>query len=191
MKTIIKLGLMATLGFTACNNNVETKTSETATKQTDSTQSTVSNNATGGGTLDAVIAAYLKIKNGLADDNGQGAAAGGNEFVDALGKVDKSALTADQKKTFEETTDDAKEMAEHIGKNAGNIEHQREHFEMLSNDLYDLVKNVKPGQTLYKDFCPMYNNNEGANWISETKDIKNPYLGKKMPTCGEVKEEIK
>ena len=23
------------------------------------------------------------------------------------------------------------------------------------------------------------------------KEIKNPYLGKKMPTCGEVKEEIK
>ena len=30
-----------------------------------------------------------------------------------------------------------------------------------------------------------------ATWLSETKEIKNPYLGKKMPTCGEVKEEMK
>ncbi|MDQ6756917.1 MAG: DUF3347 domain-containing protein, partial [Bacteroidota bacterium] len=43
----------------------------------------------------------------------------------------------------------------------------------------------------YKDFCPMYNNNKGAIWLSEVKDIKNPYLGKKMPTCGNMKEEIK
>jgi hypothetical protein len=37
----------------------------------------------------------------------------------------------------------------------------------------------------------MYNNNKGASWLSETKEIKNPYLGKKMPDCGEVKEEIR
>ena len=37
----------------------------------------------------------------------------------------------------------------------------------------------------------MANDKKGAFWISESKEIKNPYLGKKMPTCGEVKEEIK
>ena len=45
-------------------------------------------------------------------------------------------------------------------------------------------------QTLYKDFCPMYSDGKGATWLSETKEIKNPYLGKKMPTCGSMKEEI-
>jgi hypothetical protein len=37
----------------------------------------------------------------------------------------------------------------------------------------------------------MYNNNKGATWLSETKEIKNPYMGKKQPTCGSLKEEIK
>jgi hypothetical protein len=37
----------------------------------------------------------------------------------------------------------------------------------------------------------MYNNNKGADWISEKKEISNPYLGKEMPTCGTVKEELK
>ena len=37
----------------------------------------------------------------------------------------------------------------------------------------------------------MYNEGKGAIWLSETKEIKNPYLGGKMLTCGEVQEEIK
>jgi hypothetical protein len=37
----------------------------------------------------------------------------------------------------------------------------------------------------------MYNDGKGANWLSETKEIANPYLGKSMPTCGSVKEELK
>lgn len=39
--------------------------------------------------------------------------------------------------------------------------------------------------------CPMYNDNKGALWLSESKDIKNLYYGNKMVECGEVKEVIK
>ncbi|WP_298392048.1 DUF3347 domain-containing protein, partial [Hydrotalea sp.] len=80
---------------------------------------------------------------------------------------------------------------EHIGANSADIRHQREHFVMLSKDISDLIKAFGTGgQTLYKDFCPMANNGKGAIWISELKEIKNPYLGKAMPTCGTVKETI-
>jgi hypothetical protein len=37
----------------------------------------------------------------------------------------------------------------------------------------------------------MANNGKGAFWLSETKDIKNPYMGKAMLTSGSIKEEIK
>ena len=112
-------------------------------------------------------------------------------LLNQWGKMNKTSLTADKKKTWDNLSDDAKEMAEHIGKNADKLEHQREHFDMLSKDMYDMVKAFGGGQTLYQDFCPMYNDKKGATWLSETKEIKNPYLGKKMPTCGSVKEEIK
>ncbi len=127
----------------------------------------------------------------MANDNGNEAASAGNAFVTSMDKMEKNSLTADKKKKWDDIADDAKEMAEHIGKNAGDIEHQREHFDMLSTDMYDMVKTFGAGQALYQDFCPMYNNKKGATWLSETKEIKNPYLGKKMPTCGSVKEEIK
>jgi hypothetical protein len=62
---------------------------------------------------------------------------------------------------------------------------------MLSKDMYDLVKKFTAGQPIYVDDCPMYNDNKGAIWLSETKEIKNPYFGKDMNICGSVKEELK
>lgn len=138
-----------------------------------------------------IVASYLHLKNALVSDKSKDAATAGEEMAHAMGTVDKSLLTADQKKLYEEVEDDAKEHAEHIGGNAGNIEHQREHFDMLSKDVYDLAKAFGGGQVLYKDFCPMYNDKKGAIWLSETKAIKNPYYGKKMITCGSVQEELK
>jgi hypothetical protein len=138
-----------------------------------------------------IVSTYLQLKNALADDNSTNAATAGKALEAAFKNFDKTALTAAQKKTFEDVQDDAREHAEHIGKNGGNIAHQREHFEILSKDICDLVKTFGGGQVLYKIFCPMYNNGKGAFWLSETKEIKNPYLGKAMPTCGTVIEELK
>ena len=59
---------------------------------------------------------------------------------------------------------------------------------MLSKDKKSLVMVDKP---CTKMFCPMANDGKGAIWISEPQDIKNPYLGKAMPTCGTIKEEMK
>lgn len=139
-----------------------------------------------------IIAGYLQLKNALVKDNGKAAAAAGNTIVVLLAKVDKTSLSASQQKIYGDLEDDIKENAEHIGANAAKIEHQREHFEMLSKDIADLIKTFgNGGQTLYKDFCPMANNGKGAIWISEIKEIKNPYFGGKMATCGSVKETIK
>jgi hypothetical protein len=138
-----------------------------------------------------ILADYLQMKNAFANDNDKEAAAAGNKMVKSFENFDEASLTADKKKIFNDIRDDAKENAEHIGMNAGNIKHQREHFDMLSKDMYDLVKAFGAGRTLYQDYCPMYNDNKGATWLSETKEIKNPYLGKDMDTCGSVKEELK
>ncbi len=141
--------------------------------------------------IDKMVEHYLNLKNALVNDNTKDAAASGKEIVDVMKTLDKALLTNEQRKIYEDVEDDAREAAEHIGENAGKIEHQREHFDMLSIDIYDLVKAFGSSQVLYKDFCPMYNDKEGAVWLSETKEIKNPYYGKKMLTCGSVKEEIR
>ncbi|MEO6251975.1 MAG: DUF3347 domain-containing protein [Ferruginibacter sp.] len=139
-----------------------------------------------------IIAGYLQIKNALANDNSKAAAAAASSIIAVLAKVDMKSISEQQMKSYMDVAGDLKEHAEHIGANAGKIEHQREHFIMLSKDMTDIIKSFgNGGQTLYKDFCPMANDGKGAIWLSEVKEIKNPYLGAKMPTCGSVKETLK
>jgi hypothetical protein len=37
----------------------------------------------------------------------------------------------------------------------------------------------------------MYNQGKNGYWISEIKDIKNPYYGSEMLTCGGIVKEFK
>lgn len=194
---------MITAASLAACNNAGNKTADS--KQADTTMAktaTVTQDMmaapgtapANGSTIPAreILAGYLQLKNALAKDNGNDAAAAGKTMVAILAAVDMKGLSEAHMKSYMEIADDMKEHAEHIGANAGKIAHQREHFIMLSKDIADLVKTFgNGGQTLYKDFCPMANDGKGAIWISEVKEIKNPYLGGKMPDCGSVKETIK
>lgn len=199
MKKIVFSMVISTIAFTACNSssnkpaiskNKVVSGISTIKQQANDTiapnkevKTTVS--------IKEIVNIYLQLKNAFTKDNTNDAAVAGTALEAAFQNFDTTVLSDSHKKVFADIADDAREHGEHIGKNGGNIAHQREHFEMLSKDMYDLVKAFDGGQVLYKDFCPMYNKGKGAFWISETKEIKNPYFGKAMSTCGSVKEEIK
>ena len=201
MKSLIIIAVSA-ITFASCNSSdnksadnksTQPTSAEADKKMADVTEKQQANTATPATTVSIkeILANYLQMKNAFAKDNSKDAAMAGNAMVASFAGFNKAALSADQVKIYNDVEDDAKEHAEHIGSNGGNIKHQREHFDMLSKDIYQLVKTFGGGQKLYYDHCPMYNDGKGANWISETKDIANPYLGKSMPTCGTVKEELK
>jgi len=138
-----------------------------------------------------IVDHYLHVKNALSNDKAGEAASGAKAIGKTISGLDKSLLTAEQKKLYDEIEEDLEEHAEHIGKNGDKINHQREHFSMMSEDIYDLAKAFGGGRALYHDHCPMYNYNKGAMWLSEVKEIKNPYFGAEMPTCGTVEEVIR
>jgi len=162
------------------NNESKTSDREGASKQTNATAS-----------MKVVLAAYLQLEEALVNDKTKDAATAGTALESAFKKFDATGLTSDQEKLYADASDDAREHAEHIEANAGNIEHQREHFDLLSKDIYDLVKTIGADEVLYKIECPMANDGKGAYWVSRTKEIQNPYLGQSMPSCGMVQEEIK
>jgi hypothetical protein len=139
--------------------------------------------------IDDIVNNYLTLKNALTKDDTNGAAKAGKAIETAFKNADLSGLSAAQKISFTDIAMDAREHSEHIGDNAGKLEHQREHFVMLSKDINDLIKSYGAGQKLYQDFCPMYDDGKGAIWLSETKDIKNPYYGSKMLGCGSMQKE--
>ncbi|WP_315815210.1 DUF3347 domain-containing protein [Paraflavitalea speifideaquila] len=134
---------------------------------------------------------YFHIEFALTNDDANEAGNGGVALVDAMARVNKAAMPADQKALYEKNEEDLREHAEHIGKSTGAIKHQREHFEKMSKDVYELIIGFGAGKPVYKTFCPMAFDNKGAYWISTAAAVKNPYFGKEMLTCGEVQEAIK
>ncbi|AZA53829.1 MULTISPECIES: DUF3347 domain-containing protein [Chryseobacterium] len=137
-----------------------------------------------------IVKDYLALKNALVADNDRAAANAGKQLLTTFKNVDMKSIPADKHSKYMDIADDAKEHAEHIGANAGKIDHQREHLAMLSKDVSDLIVLFGSTQKLYQDYCPMYNDGKGAIWISEAKAIKNPYYGSQMLTCGSVKKEL-
>lgn len=75
---------------------------------------------------------------------------------------------------------------------AKDIEQQRSAYARLSDEFIALVKKagVKNGE-LYRNHCPMAFDGKGASWLSPSKEIRNPYYGEEMLTCGSVEETIK
>lgn len=71
------------------------------------------------------------------------------------------------------------------------IEKQREAFEAVTADIETMLEGALESGAIYKQFCPMAFNNKGAYWLSNTKEIRNPYFGDMMLKCGRVDTTFK
>lgn len=118
---------------------------------------------------------YIHVKDALVASEADEAKMGAGELQKALKEVSGSAKAIEGAAKLANTSD---------------LEEQRKVFSTLSNEMATLVKGKLSMGSLYLEYCPMANNNEGAYWLSNEKQIKNPYFGDKMLKCGSVKETI-
>lgn len=119
---------------------------------------------------------YLHLKDALVASNAVEAKSGANELKKALREAKASNTSI--------------ELASKIA-GISNLDEQRKLFSTLSNEMKVLVKDGKLSSgMIYLEYCPMANNNTGAYWLSNEKEIKNPYFGDSMLKCGSVKEKI-
>jgi len=134
----------------------------------------------------AVVAQYFKLKNALVKDQTAPAKSAANDLVQLLAKLQSSALKGSEKSAWEALSKKFNVAAGKL-KSAKDIAELRKHFEQLSAEVIFLTENYGVNQELvYKDYCPMAFNNKGAYWLSESKEITNPYFGASMLACGEV-----
>lgn len=141
----------------------------------------------GDGNSQAVLKDYFNLKDALVADDNAKAKTLGATLATTLGNLDVSSNFSDtQKADLKDIIEDAVEHAEHISES--DIDHQREHFKILSKDVTDMVAITGTENTLYQQFCPMYDG--GSAWLSMSKDVMNPYYGSKMLNCGKVQKEI-
>lgn len=126
------------------------------------------------------LTAYYGVKDALVSTDAANAKMQATELVAALTNVDGAKLSAADKKALVA----AKTNATAISKTT-DVAAQRKQFESLSASMITLVKATKPAKS-YVQYCPMVN----ASWLSDRKEVRNPYYGDKMLKCGSVKEEI-
>ena len=119
---------------------------------------------------------YIHLKDALVASNQVDAKKAAGELQKSVADVSNGKMVADEA---------AKVVA------ASNLDGQRKAFSGVSDMMAMLVKGDKLSMgMLYLEYCPMANNNSGAYWLSNEKEIKNPYFGDKMLKCGSVKEMI-
>ncbi len=72
-----------------------------------------------------------------------------------------------------------------------NLEEKRKSFSVITESMYELIRIVRYDEAkVYYINCPMAFDDKGANWLNNTEDIKNPYFGRKMLTCGVVQDSL-
>lgn len=151
--------------------------------------------------IDSLLQFYFEIKNAFVEADSLKAKQAGIIFVTFLNRLNIEELKKDTSGIFETATvflNDVKANAESIGKQQ-NITDMRQDFKALNENIYPLLKTIHyEGKKLYWQNCPMaFGEDKGANWISNTEEIVNPYMGKKHPEfkagmlhCGLVQDSI-
>jgi len=134
-----------------------------------------------------LLEAYFQVKNALVKDDFRTAITLSKTIPQALSKISESPGSTTQNQQWETIKKDIQAAEKQLSA-AKDISSVRTHFSSLSTPMLALVENFGASQEeIYKDFCPMAFGNKGGYWLSEVKEIANPYFGASMLTCGEVK----
>jgi Cu(I)/Ag(I) efflux system membrane fusion protein len=129
---------------------------------------------------------YFKVKNSLVSDDAVATQKAAAAVQSGLSKVDMSLVKGPAHDQWMMIRSEIQKATGLIVKES-EIANQRRHFAPLSQAFLELTETF--GLTkdkVYKEYCPMAFDNKGAYWLSESEEIRNPYFGKSMLTCGEV-----
>ena len=129
--------------------------------------------------LKAVYANYFSLKDALIKDDGTTAAAKASALSQAIGKVDMTKFTPEQHTVWMKEMKSLKTAADQLAATK-DVTKQRGYFTTLSTTMYKIASVYKADETLYYQHCPMYNDGEGANWLSKENAVRNPYYGNSM-----------
>ncbi len=141
--------------------------------------------------LTEVYNASLELTDSFIASEVKSVSTSGTKVKAALGKVDMGLLKSSE--AHMDWMMNLKEMNTALDKIAASIDlkDQRAAYASFSQALYKGLKAFgTTAGTVYYQHCPMALDNKGGYWLSNSKEIKNPYFGSTMLTCGSTKETI-
>lgn len=136
--------------------------------------------------LKLVFDDYFLLKDALVKTDASVASMKAKELLTAIATVKMEDLKMEEHmawmKVYKELGSDVKSISE-----TQDIKIQRDFFKSVSKNMYELMKVSKTDTPTYYQYCPMVK----ANWLSKENEVKNPYYGSKMMSCGKTVETIK
>jgi hypothetical protein len=132
------------------------------------------------------LGSYMQLKDALVNEQQDLAVQAATEFLNQIPLIDKSAIAEANLKAFEALLPGIDYDLNQIVNLE--IEEQRIVFKALSEKAVQLTRLIGSIETVYVQFCPMYAG--GAAWLSLNEEIRNPFYGDKMLTCGVVQETL-
>ena len=145
---------------------------------------------------------YFDMKSAFVDADTLKAKEEAKKLLPLIDSIKISELKTDTQAIFQSAAAQIEDMKTNMTAmlNETDLTEMRQDFRMISENLYPFLKTIKyEGPILYWQNCPMaFGEDKEASWISNTKEIENPYLGKNHPEykssmlhCGEIKDTIK
>jgi len=140
--------------------------------------------------LSGVFTSYVSLKDAFVATNSAQVKEAASKVQESLSKTDMKLLTGVAHNDWMIYSGGIEASLKEI-QASDDIEVQRNSFSKLSDNMYKSIKAYGlGGATAFYEFCPMAFNNQGAYWLSDVAEIRNPYFGDKMLKCGSVEEKL-
>ncbi len=134
-------------------------------------------------TMNKITVEYLKIKDTLANDKTDNVNDNAKVILELTKQLNTRNIDGEHKGYFKDLPDKISSASKDLMQ-AKNIKSMRMAFNDLSKPMAMWATMVKPSG-INVAYCSM---NPGS-WLQTGKDIRNPYYGASMLTCGEIVSE--
>ena len=196
MKTLynILLTILIASSISACTKGkTENQTTDSLTVSTDTAEVTIKvfqSDENFKASFSSFYSGYLKLSDAFVASDVSKIIQVAGELNKSLSSFETSALDNAAQESWKSASTEIEIALREIG-TSKDLELQRVAFSTISNHFYQLIRDFGiKNQKAYYTYCPMAFNDKGAYWISSKEEIRNPYFGDKMLTCGVVKEEL-
>ncbi|MDA3817135.1 MAG: efflux RND transporter periplasmic adaptor subunit [Prolixibacteraceae bacterium] len=141
--------------------------------------------------LTAFYEAYIKMNEAFIKSDAAEVSKTAKNATAALENIKMELLQDDAHIAWMEQLNILKPALENIAK-SNDLEKQRLEYATFNLAFYKSLKMFGlDNDTTYYQYCPMANGDQGAYWFSAIKEIRNPYFGDMMLSCGETRETLK
>ncbi|MFL5744337.1 MAG: DUF3347 domain-containing protein [Niastella sp.] len=197
-KTLVVVIVLAAIILIArpffCNSRKDDKSAVGTVEEKQQPISIANNSDSFNQSFTQLINAYIDLKDALVASDAAKATAAAQTLRTAADSLKVNEIKGDSTGVIKETaltyTSTITGSAQALVAEK-DIEGKRKEFGNIADAMWTLTRTVRySGKKLYWEYCPMAFNNQGAYWISYERDIKNPYFGSKMMTCGSVEDSI-